>query len=203
VAISNGYCSLAQVKAALRISDTTDDTLLEGAIEGASRMIDTYCARSFYSSGTATRVYAATSADFIDVDDFQSSTITLETASSDYGVYDVTWASTDYQLEPPNGIVDGVAWAYTRLRAVGDYQFPVVGAGKEVRVRLRANFGWATIPKQVEQAAIIQSSRVFKRYDSPLGVLGFGDIGAIRVSRFLDPDVQQMLDPYRRVQQVG
>lgn len=203
MAITNGYCTLAQVKAALRITDSTDDTLLEGAIEGASRMIDTYCARSFYSAGTATRSYAAGDAYYLDVDDFQSSTITLETASSDYGVYDTTWTSSDYQLEPPNGIVDGAAWAYTRIRAVGDYQFPVAGGGKDVRVRLRANFGWASVPKQVEQASIIQSSRVFKRYDSPLGVLGFGDVGAIRVSRFLDPDVQQMLDPYRRVQQVG
>lgn len=200
MAVVNGYCSLSQVKAALRISDATDDTLLEGAIEGASRMIDTYCARSFYNAGTATREYAAIDQYVIDVDDFQT-LVTLETASSDYRDYDVTWTASDYQLEPLNGFVDGIAWSYNRIRAVGDYQFPV-DAG-EVRVRLRAVYGWASVPKQVEQAAIIQASRVFKRYDSPLGVLGFGDIGAIRVSRFLDPDVQQMLDPYRRMQQVG
>jgi hypothetical protein len=37
--------------------------------------------------------------------------------------------------------------------------------------------------------------RQFKRYDSPLGVAGFGDIGVMRVSR-VDPDVAALLEPY-------
>jgi hypothetical protein len=41
------------------------------------------------------------------------------------------------------------------------------------------------------------SLRQYKRYDSPLGVAGFGDMGAVRVSR-IDPDIQSMLAPYRR-----
>ena len=49
----------------------------------------------------------------------------------------------------------------------------------------------------VKQATVIQSSRLFKRLDSPLGVAGFGDLGAIRVGRYLDPDVEQLLMPYR------
>jgi hypothetical protein len=56
------------------------------------------------------------------------------------------------------------------------------------------------VPEPIKQACILQSARVYKRYDSPLGVAGFGDLGAIRVSRFLDPDVAQMVEPYRRMQ---
>jgi len=41
MAITNGYCSLAQVKAALRITDEVDDGLLEMAVESASRAIST------------------------------------------------------------------------------------------------------------------------------------------------------------------
>ena len=40
MAITNGYCSLNQIKAALRITDSVDDALLEMAVESASRMID-------------------------------------------------------------------------------------------------------------------------------------------------------------------
>lgn len=38
--ITNGYATLADVKAAFRIQDTVDDTLLELSIESASREID-------------------------------------------------------------------------------------------------------------------------------------------------------------------
>jgi hypothetical protein len=40
--------------------------------------------------------------------------------------------------------------------------------------------------------------RLFKRYDSPLGVAGFGDIGAIRVGR-IDPDVDALIMPFKKV----
>jgi hypothetical protein len=55
------------------------------------------------------------------------------------------------------------------------------------------------VPEPITQAVIIQASRIFKRYDSPLGVAGFGDLGAIRVTRALDPDVAQLVEPYRRM----
>jgi tripartite-type tricarboxylate transporter receptor subunit TctC len=58
MAISNGYATLAQVKSALRITDSVDDTLLEQAIESASRRIDGYCGRWFYkTTSTAILVY--------------------------------------------------------------------------------------------------------------------------------------------------
>ena len=202
MAITNGYCSLKQVKSALRITDTSDDALLEACVESASRLIDGHCARNFYDAGTTTRYYAAASSYYLDVDDFQTSTITLQTASSDYGVYDQTWTTSDYQLEPTNGFLDGQAWPYTRIRAVGDFLFPVDGDGKEVRVKLTAVFGWDAVPMPVEQATIIQASRIFKRYDSPLGVAGFGEFGAMRVSSRLDPDVSMLVEPYRRMRQL-
>jgi hypothetical protein len=40
--------------------------------------------------------------------------------------------------------------------------------------------------------------RQFKRYDSPLGIAGFGDIGVVRVSR-VDPDIESLLGPYRKI----
>ena len=49
------------------------------------------------------------------------------------------------------------------------------------------------------QAAIIQASRIFARLSSPLGVAGFGDIGVMRVQSKVDPDVEVLLQPYRRL----
>ena len=59
MAITNGYCSLAEIKAALRIpsADTVDDALLETAVESASRLVDGFAGRNFYANGTATRYY--------------------------------------------------------------------------------------------------------------------------------------------------
>jgi hypothetical protein len=49
----------------------------------------------------------------------------------------------------------------------------------------------------VTQACIIQASRIYKRLDSPLGVAGFGDMGAIRVGK-VDPDVAMLIRPYKK-----
>lgn len=197
--ISNGYCSLAEVKNALRIADTTDDALLELAVESASRLIDGYCNRAFYSTA-GTRVFVPVDPSLAYVDDIAAVT-SIKTSSDADGLFDVTWSASDYQLEPVNGISGGLAQPYTRVRAVGGYVFPM--SGGEATLQVTATFGWSAVPSAVRQACVIQSSRIFKRLDSPLGVAGFGDMGAIRVSRGLDPDVQQLVDPLRRIGGVG
>jgi hypothetical protein len=98
-----------------------------------------------------------------------------------------------------NQIADGLTnYPYTTIRAVGDYFWPM--SNGEALVQVTSNqWGWPAIPDPIEQACVIQSLRIFKRLDSPLGVLGFGDLGVVRVGRSLDPDVAQMIDPYRRM----
>ena len=197
MAITNGYATLAQIKAAARISDNVDDALLEMAVESASRAIDGHAGRSFYSAGTASRYFTATDAFVCEVDDLAGTAITLQTSAAANGVFDTTWTTIDYQLEPTNGIVDGLTVPYTRIRAIQNYLFPVLGG--EALVKVTGVFGWSAVPISITQACIIQASRIFKRLDSPLGIAGFGDLGAMRVSRYLDPDVEQLVAPYRRV----
>jgi hypothetical protein len=201
LAINNGYATLTQVKAALRISDTVDDSLLEMAVESASRAIDGHAGRYFYSSGTATRYYAAEDSFVTQIDDVSSTAITLQSSSAGNDVFDITWAVTDYQLEPVNGNVDGLSVPYTRIRAVQNYLFPVVG--DKALVKVTGTFGWSAVPIAITQACIIQASRIFKRLDSPLGVAGFGDLGAISVTRDIDPDVAQLVAPYRRLRNLA
>jgi hypothetical protein len=199
MAITNGYCTLAELKAALRVQDAIDDALLELAIESASREIDGYCERVFYST-SATRVYAPTDVYTMTTDDIVS--ITSLKSSSDGVTYDTTWATSDYQLEPLNGVAGGLVTPYTRIRAVGNYLLPAWATGTiynlEASMQIVGVFGWAAVPTAIRQATVILAMRLFKRLDAPLGVTGFGDMGVMREGRF-DPDVESLVGPFRKV----
>lgn len=201
MAITNGYCTRDDVKNALRIplADTQDDDLIDVAVEAASREIDGYCERVFYST-TATRVFMPQSSFLTEIDDLSSLT-TLKT-SPDGESFSVTWSSSDLQLEPLNGLAGGLTTPFTRIRAIGDYLFPIwdprnVNA-HEATVQVTGTFGWTSTPTAVKQATILLGMRLFKRLDAPLGAVGFGDIGVVRVSR-IDPDIESLLAPFRKV----
>lgn len=193
MAITNGYATLSDVKAALRITDAVDDSLLEIAVESASRLIDGFTFRTFTNAGTAVRSFVASDAYNVIIDDLISLSL-LETTDELDQPYD-TWSATDYQLTPVNGRIDGLVVPYNALLAVGDKTFYTVG--QQALVKVTGVWGWSAIPIAVKQATIIQAIRIYKRPDSPLGVAGFGDLGAIRVGRALDPDVEMLVNPYR------
>jgi hypothetical protein len=204
VPIVNGYATLADVKAAARITDTIDDALLELSIESASREIDSYTERVFYSTGgtPVARVYIPQDIYLVETDDIISVT-TLKSDSTGNGTFDVTWAVSDFQLEPLNGRAGGIDTPATRIRAIGDYLWPVYEPrnvnSNQASVQVTGVFGFATIPTAVRQATILSALRQYKRYESPTGVLGFSDLGAVRVGTKLDPDVERMIQPYRKV----
>jgi hypothetical protein len=193
MAITNGYCTLADVKAALRITDSVDDSLLEMAVESASRLIDGYAYRYFYNAGTATRDFVAEDSYLTIIDDLIS--ITQLRATDEIGSDYVTWSPDDYQLRPVNGKIDGLTVPFTSILSTDDLLFNI--KGEQALVEVTGVWGWPAVPIAIKQATIIQASRIYKRLDSPLGVAGFGDLGAIRVGRALDPDVEQLVMPYR------
>ena len=196
MAITNGYCTLNEVKASLRIpvSDTIDDDLLEIAIESASRDIDQATERQFFPTETH-RFYAPEDSIVCQIDDL-TTLVSIKTSTAADGTYDTTWTSSDYQLEPLNGVAGGMVVPFDNLRAVGDYYWP--RSGLEVTVRVEGTFGFASVPIAIKQATVLLASRLFKRNDSPGGVMGFGDIGVIRVSKF-DPDIERLINPYRKI----
>ena len=206
MAITNGYCSLADVKAAARITDSIDDTLLELSIESASREIDSYTERVFYQTGSAgtpvARVYVPQDLYVVETDDIISVS-TLKTDSNGDGTFDTTFDASDFQLEPLNGLAGGIETPFTRIRAVGTYLWPTYEPrnvdANQASVQVTGVFGFATVPTAVRQACILSALRQYKRYESPTGVLGFSDLGAVRVGTKLDPDVERMIQPYRKV----
>lgn len=194
MATVNGYCSLAELKASLDITDSIDDSILERAITSASRAIDRYCGRNFYKV-TATRLFVPRDNYIVDIDDLVSLT-TLKTTDDDTQTFDITWSASDYQLEPLNGVVDGMPTPYTRIRAIGNYTFPLLDG--EASVQIAGVFGFNAVPDEVNYATMIQASKLYKRKDSPLGVIS-GEYGAMRVGVRLDPQVSELVDAYRRI----
>ena len=189
------YATLDDVKVALGISDWQDDARIEVALQSAEEMVNAYCERTFDVAGTAatTRVYSASDCGYLSIDDCTSVTL-VESDLAGTGTW-TAWATTDWQAEPLNGLQGGRSVPYNTLRSVGNYWFP---ESAEALVRVTATWGWATTPQSIATATRLQASRLFKRADSPLGVAGFGDMGAMRVSRYMDPDVELLLAPYRR-----
>jgi len=193
------YCTLSDLKSAISINDSISDTLLNSSIEAASRWIDGWCDRSFEAAGTA-----ATDRDFIPSGMYDTlfidDAVQVTAVKIDEDV-DRTFATSllpvDYQLEPINARSGGITFPYNRLVPNEDGYWPMWRG--QATVRVTARWGWPEIPDAVRQACILQSSRLFTRFDSPLGVAGFGDMGAMRVSRFADPDVELLLQPYRLV----
>jgi hypothetical protein len=204
VSLVNAYTTLNDVKAGLRIStaDTVDDLMLTSAINAASRQIDGECDRVFYSQ-TTSRVYVPESSILCEIDDATAIT-KVETSSGDG--FTVEIPATDYQLEPLNNRSGGQIVPATRIRATGAFLFPVFSQRSvnldEATVRVTGTFGFTPVPDAIKQAALLLSIRIFKRLDSPLAVAGFGDLGAIRVSR-TDPDVMAMIRPFQRMRNVG
>jgi len=194
MAITNGYTDLTTIKLSLGITDNVDDTWLEICVTAASRAIDSFTERVFYTT-EGSRVYIPYDNFLVEIDDLASLT-TLKTSTNVDGVFDQTWGTNDRQLEPLNGIAGGIPSPTTHIRAVGDYWFPT--AGQEATVEVTGTFGWSAVPDAVEQACILQSARYFKRADSPMGVAGFDSMGVVRLSR-IDPDIATLLEPYCRI----
>ncbi len=190
------YVALSELKTALGISGSGDDDFLNLGIDAAEQAINDLCGRKFTADGSASaRTYRAQS--YLAVtDDISTLTgLVVKTDTSADGTFDTTWtASTDYQVEPLNNIAKGRS--VNNLRAIGSYTFPVYGDG-QVSVEVTAKWGWPAVPDTVKQAALMLASRLYGRKASPMGVIGVGDFGPVRISRS-DPDIAFLLMDYKR-----
>lgn len=197
MALTNAYCTLSDLKTSLGIDDIQDDTSLEAAIMAASRMVDDYTGRFFYKDGTTaapvTRYYTAQDWWTTNIDD----TYYISEIATDDNfdqTYSTVFATSDYMVEPVNNPRRG--WPWTRLLAIGAYIFPY---NLPQSVRVKAVWGWTAIPNEVQMATKIQASRLFVRRQSPFGIAGSPEIGTVRLGSRLDPDVEVLLRPFRKV----
>lgn len=176
--VTDGYATLTEVKAELRLTTTADDARIERAIEAASRQIDHITRRSFVATAAGVaRVFRSWGARVF-LDDAQA--VTLVEESNDQTTW-TTVASTAYvaNARPPIRSltrIDGGEWL-SFVQATGTW-------------------GTTSIPPEVHTACMIQAIRLFKRVDTPNGVLT-GDFGAARLAR-IDPDVLALVKPLAR-----
>lgn len=194
MAITNGYCTLVEIKAALRLNDNTDDTLLENAVEGASRRVDGYTGRWFYKTTSTALGHFALDAYNVPTRDIANTTVTVKTDDNGDGVYETTWTQgTDYQLYPLVAALDGLP--YNRVVAVGAKSYPIFLSPSKPLIEITAEYGWNAVPDDIREATILLAMRGFARLNAALGVVGFADM-AIQV-RAVDPDVRDLLNPFR------
>ena len=197
MALTNCYCTLSDLKTSLAIEDIQDDTALEAAILTASRMVDDYTGRFFYKDGTTaapvTRYYTPNDWWVCNTDDF----ISLNEIATDDNFdqnYTTIWAASDYMIEPINNPRRG--WPFTRILAIGSYLFPRL---YPQTVSIKAVWGWSSIPSEIQMATKIQASRLFIRRQSPFGIAGTPELGTVRLTSRLDPDVEALIRPFRKM----
>ena len=181
MALTNAYCTLSDVKNALAIEDINDDLAIEAAIVSACRMIDDYTGRFFYKDGTSA-----------------APVIRYYTPNDWWISYTTVWSATDYMVEPINNPRRG--WPYTRILAVDRYLFPRL---YPQTVRITGVWGWSAVPAEINLAARLQASRLFIRKQSPFGVAGSVDMGTVRLTSRLDPDVEALIRPLKKLSGVA
>lgn len=191
MAIVNGYTTLANVKAALRITDAVDDALIEQAVEGSSRRIDGYCGRFFYQKAATVKFFAKDPFRLM-IQDLVSVTA-LRTDDDADGTFEDLWTSSQFFLEPTNATIQNRP--YTTISTYNSGKtFPITNVPPLPLVQIEGIWGWPAVPDDVEQACLLLSIRSFSRLNAALGVVGFADM-AIQV-RAVDPDVRDLLAPY-------
>lgn len=178
------YCTVAEIKSYLRITDTADDVLLAAWITAASRAVDSYCGRQFGSVAAETRTWTAqydrsTCGHITPIDDLMTTvgvTVTDESGT----------AVTDYELWPRNAVQKGRPWTQLRTAAGG-------------ALAVFAPWGWTAVPTSVHVATMLQVGRLNARRDSPYGVAGSPSEGSeVRLLAVLDPDLKTSLQGFRR-----
>jgi hypothetical protein len=205
MAITNGYSTLALLKAELGIpTGTTDkDSRCEVAVEAASRQIDAHCGRRFWQDATVVaREFFADSSTEVTVEGFDGdiSTVTgliVKADDDNDGTFETTFTiTTHFVLLPANAADNSPVWPYTTIRLVdGSSWFPVRYSGRP-GVQVTAKFGWPAVPTDVGKACLIQAVQLFKSSDAVFGGLSFGDGGFMRVRGEMNPMAAGLLAPY-------
>ena len=198
MAIGDPYATMAELKVRLEIpvGDTKDDTRCTQAVNAASRGIERVCKRQFNKAASATaRTVYPTRDRLVITPDFHTDTdLVVAADTTDDGTFDTTFAASDLQLEPLDGVQDGIeGWPYWRIRAVGTTDFPRL---ERASVRVTAQWGWTAVPADIKEATLIAAAELFKLVDAPLGVTGMADWGMIRVRD--NPKVYSLIAPYAR-----
>lgn len=181
-AVTSAYFTVDQLKAQLDIPANSEqfDEDLERAVGAAADTINGHCRRRFTKDTVdVERSYYLDGSGLVEIDDLAEMT----SVEIDGELVD----AADYALEPLNAAADSRPFTHVRL--------DTTSAGTLLTVT--GKFGWPAIPARVPMAASILSARLFKRRETPLGLVSFGEAQPLRLE-LTDPDVAALLDRLQR-----
>lgn len=204
VTLANGYCTEADLRTRLSSSGVTltgfDDEIL-GAINTASRWIDSHCGRHFYLEASAAVTYPPGAASWDRHRGCWTATVedcaavsAVATDGGDVGTL-TTLSASEWYVEPIGGRTAGrtgwpatsIIFPFTQLRSWG--RNPVV--------KVTGTHGWTAVPDDVRQASLIIGAYQMMLRQSPSGYAGMGEFGAMRMRQ--PKDALDLLAPFCRV----
>ncbi|MEU9285969.1 phage gp6-like head-tail connector protein [Streptomyces sp. NPDC048275] len=192
--MANEYVTLEELKVQFGVvpDDDVRDAELNRARASASRSIDKTTGRRFWldpepvqrAFNPRGRIVRETDGELFLVNDIGSADgLIVETGSGS------SWSAvTGYETSPDNALAEGKPITGL-LRVLGTW------GTTTSRLRVTAQFGWPAVPDDIHEAALILASRLFKRKDSPEGIIGSAEWGGRNLSR-KDPDVWNLIEPY-------
>lgn len=179
---------------------TGQDANLSEALASATSEIESTCSRQFNRVETASaRTFQPDSCSHTLVDDFWTATdLVVELDTSGDGSFATELSSSQYELSPANGVVDGMTgWPFYRIDLLGGLRFPAALPGRRRHtLRVTAKWGWAEVPHPVMSACRIMAAETWKLKDAPFGVLGLDEFGVVRVRQ--NKMAASKLAPYAR-----
>lgn len=197
------YVEVDDVAAEADIRDDKANTLLGRALNAAQKDVDDYCGWGTNGFDQSSGVAAALEVVPDDrhvlelVGGFWTTTdLVIKTDENSDGVYEVTWTSSDYELEPANNQRYGVdGFPYHQIRAVGDFAWsvPTGPTSRRKTVEITAIWGWENVPAGVETALILRALQLFSRRKTQDGI---NPISGFRAGG-RDRDWEILLDDYR------
>ncbi|MBD2900763.1 hypothetical protein amrb99_97720 [Actinomadura sp. RB99] len=191
------YVTVEELRGQLAdVKEKVAEELLAPAVVAASRAVEDWTGRSTFGlADVATaRLLRPTGPEVTDVPDIGALDGLVVETRTGRGAEWRTLDPDDYQLEPLDA-PDRPAYTWTQLAALSG---PWPRVGRRPSLRVTARWGWSSVPEQVKRATLLRAVALYKRRDSPLGVAGFGDFGAMRITR-QDSDVVALLAPFQRV----
>ena len=210
---TNAYLELEEAKKTLSLDGTSyADLDIETSILAASRAIDNITGRRFYSTTSDEVRYFTAYPDngkyhyvdgqlvggwgsYLDVGDLNAVTTIAVDTNAD-GTYEQSWVQdTDYRLAPYNAPLDAQPWQQIVLIPAAGRMFPTY----DHAIKVTGKFGWSPPPSAVKVATSLMATRYLRRQrEAPLGVVALGPDGISgRISR-IDPDVMDLLTPFKR-----
>ena len=179
-----------------------DDVDLQRALDAGRTWIDWFTGRTFGLGAAAeTRVWAATTCDYVPLEDLQSDDPVVEVDTEGDRTFATTLVPAQYALEPASGPPFDALRAWP-TPAGGDAAPDVVVFEPGQLVRVTGQYGYTDArgrcPAPVAQANLLLGARWFKRREAPFSVLQAVELDAFQQISRTDPDVSTLLFPLCR-----